>query len=60
MEKKTLKKNPSNRKPFSCSTEFRLDGGEVAEVLHTDRPSDETGCRGAFAPNKCEMCSTLH
>ena len=28
MEKKTLKKNPSNRKPISCSTEFRLDGGE--------------------------------
>ena len=25
MKKKTLKKNPSNRKPISYSTEFRLD-----------------------------------
>ena len=25
LKKKTLKKNPSNRKPISYSTEFRLD-----------------------------------
>ena len=25
MKKKTLKKNPSNRKPISYSTEFRMD-----------------------------------
>ena len=73
MKKKTLKKNPSNRKSISYSTEFRLDinlnnfvrklcpGGEGrgdkgrgAKVLqtyrHTDRPSDEAGPRGAFAP----------
>ena len=24
----------------------------IAKVLHTDRPSDEPGCRGAIAPKK--------
>ena len=51
LEKKTLKKNPSNRKPIPYSTEFRLDinlnnfvrrGGEGREgelkcYIHTDK-----------------------
>ena len=66
-EEEKLKKNPYNRKPISCSNEFRLDiylnnfvrkgrGGDcgVAKVLHTDRPSDEKGCKGAFAPKKID------
>ena len=55
LKKKTQKKNPSNRKPISYSTEFRGRGGVRESVtyiqkdIHTDRPSDEAGPRGAFA-----------
>ena len=56
MKKKALKKNFSNRKPISYSTEFRLDinlnnfvrklcpaegrGGELKCYIHTDRHTD--------------------
>ena len=31
----------------------------IAKVLHTDRSSDEPGCRGAFAPNNFFYSSTF-
>ena len=39
-------------------------GGEVVVRLlkcyiHTDRPSDEPGCRGAFAPKNSRTCRVL-
>ena len=55
-EEKTEKKS-FNRKPISYSTEFR--GGELKCYIHTDRqtyrPSDEVGCRGAFAPKNARL-----
>ena len=62
--------NTENRKPISYSTEFRLDinlnnfarklwrGGELKCYRHTDRPSDEAGPRGAFAPKKVRKCES--
>ena len=58
MKKKTLKRNPSNRKSITYFTDFR--GGKLKCYRHTDiqtdihayRPSDEAGPRGAFAPKK--------
>ena len=45
MKKKKIKKNPSNRGgELKCN---RHKGNR-----HTDRPSDEAGPRGAFAPKK--------
>ena len=95
MKKKTLKKNPSNRKPISYSTQFRLDiklnkfvrkfypaminafqdtfcytfgegsyrhtgiQTDIQTDIQTYRPSDEVGCRGAFAPKKLMRFLTL-
>ena len=46
MKKKTLKKNPSNRKPIS----YTYRHTDLQTYRQTYRPSDEAGPRVAFAP----------